>query len=551
MKSAGDDLEAAIVAYYGKVVERLSQRELRSGASNLQVIVNPRFELRSLVESLESQEEFRTLVKLTKALFQTDKVDVSGWWDDRVRNFFRRSGLYKKAYGREPMESDELVRSYLRAFERRKIERTYLAPIEYVSFHKENIDLGSFQIQLLSVEQIDLLFQNDINRVFFESAVAEARRLEDYWFLRIAEPVSISDPLDAPLPGPEVTLRYTPFPESLERVLQQLALFYWPSWFLELDDDDDPGKGWFQINVPFVLIIDDDLLSAPRSMPNLSSLDTEPHIIAVGGKDIEIERPASGIDMAISTPTGCLGAWFEEFMTETGCLLEKVRPHFSSWPFLERALQFLSKAFLSDGPEQLLWHLTTLEALFGQSGAGVSERLARRIGAVLGADTTEQESIRKQFKNLYDFRSELVHGKAVTKIMFRRNLREARELARRGLRWFLHFATDILNKFEENDLPSREQMLRAIDLTIEGSSNLNRLISNLPASFPNNGDWTSDWPDDWPDIPRAHDGTVSADLQAIVEQYKTKSYIASVEDKTTTPRRQKPIDSCVPPDASE
>src|SRR5713101_4271363 len=120
-----EGLQSAIVAYHVIAVASLGGRSRTKAAiGNLELIVNPRLELRSQVETLEAQELFGTLIRRTKAAFQSDDFDINGWWDEQVKNFFRRSGFYSGAYKREALESQELVRAYLNAFERREIERT-------------------------------------------------------------------------------------------------------------------------------------------------------------------------------------------------------------------------------------------------------------------------------------------------------------------------------------------------------------------------------------------------------------------------------------------
>lgn len=480
-----DELQSAIVAYHGIAVASLGAKvRTKAAIRNLELIVNPRLELLSQVETLEAHELFGMLIRRTKAAFQGDDFDFIGWWDHQVKNFFRRSGFYSGAYKGEALESKELVRAYLNAFKRREIERTYPAPIEYVSFDTDKLEFASFEIRRFSAAEIDSMFQNDINRVFFERAVADARLLDDHWLLRVVERIPVIDPLSTPLPGPEVMLQYTPFPAAFETVLQQLALYDWRCWDLELYSDDEPGKGWLQPKVPFVLVLDDDVLSIPRSIPDLSCLETEPDTIHIDGDEIDIDRPARGMEMTAEDE-----ASFKEFMIGIGPLLETVRRNSSTWTFLELALQFFVKAFLTEGPEQLLWHVTTLEALFGQKGSGVTKRLAGRIGAVLGRDGDEEDSVAKRFEDLYRFRCDLVHGNP-PKSMFRRHLREARELARRTSLWFLHYANHFLGELADGDLPTREEMLRALDLAIDGSARLNRLISRLPADFPKILEWT-------------------------------------------------------------
>ena len=75
---------------------------------------------------------------------------------------------------------------------------------------------------------------------------------------------------------------------------------------------------------------------------------------------------------------------------------------------------YFVKAFFTDsfekGLEQLLWNITALEALLGEKNDDLTESLARRISTILGTTKKEKKKIKKQFKELYNFRCALVHG---------------------------------------------------------------------------------------------------------------------------------------------
>ena len=61
------------------------------------------------------------------------------------------------------------------------------------------------------------------------------------------------------------------------------------------------------------------------------------------------------------------------------------------------------KAFFSQGMEQLLWHISTIEALLGEKAEGLTNRLARRSALIIAKEREDREIIRKKFKELYDF----------------------------------------------------------------------------------------------------------------------------------------------------
>jgi hypothetical protein len=163
------------------------------------------------------------------------------------------------------------------------------------------------------------------------------------------------------------------------------------------------------------------------------------------------------------------------------------------WRFFETALGYFVKAFCSEGFEQLLWHITTLEALLGEKGEGLTEKLARRISAILGNTNQEKKALNRQFKDLYDFRSTLVHGGNFKKQVYVGHLREARSLARKVLLWFLHFLSNFQRGISEGRLQerllTRQEMLTIMDIDCENRARLVHLMRQLPETFPYVPEW--------------------------------------------------------------
>ncbi len=53
----------------------------------------------------------------------------------------------------------------------------------------------------------------------------------------------------------------------------------------------------------------------------------------------------------------------------------------------------LVKAFFAEGLEQLLWHITAIDALLGEDASGLKEKLARRTASILGKTEDEKEIV--------------------------------------------------------------------------------------------------------------------------------------------------------------
>jgi hypothetical protein len=118
----------------------------------------------------------------------------------------------------------------------------------------------------------------------------------------------------------------------------------------------------------------------------------------------------------------------------------------SGWHFFETALNMLVKAFFTDELEQLLWHITAIDALLGEKG-DVTEKLARRVASILGKTEDQQTKLKDSFKELYNFRSALVHGKRFDDEdpVDVGHLRKARDFARQTFIWFLDILITIQN----------------------------------------------------------------------------------------------------------
>jgi hypothetical protein len=464
----------------------------------LRLFVNKAVELWTMVDEMENEDEFHQLVLETRSAFYGDYHGKSEYaWQRAVKNFFRRSVYYADIFEGKIVSIEATFHNYREAFQRREIQVSYLAPMEFVYFAERTMDFGTFHIRRFSSEELSTILQNSINEVFYPWAAVDVKQLQNYWFIHLIEAVhapklgwihvNLSD-ID------RVGIEYTEHPKVIEFALQQLALFDWQAdWWKKLSahrhekQDKDLEKGWLRFSIPFVLRVDDHLLDSPRPAPDISKLETEPFIDARTGEEIG-EAPVVYIHFDKSETDA-----FKAFIQRTGNLLASLRAKQNGWQFLEVALGNFIRAFFSEGLEQMLWHITALEALLGEKGEGVTDRLARRIASILGKSEKERKAIRKQFKELYDFRSDLVHGNPFQKQTYVGHLRDARNLSRRVLLWFLHYLCKIqagipLNHAAEN-VPTREDTLTLLDLDQNSRINLGWLIDIFPSEFPYVSEW--------------------------------------------------------------
>jgi len=246
-------------------------------------------------------------------------------------------------------------------------------------------------------------------------------------------------------------------------------------------------EGWLGFQIPFLLRHSDSLLDRPSFAPNLSILDREPYFNSWTGEE-EGDKPAHYISFNPDE-----SEQFTKKIQSIDHLLSSVQPAMEAWQFVGRAFGFLVKGFFSSGLEQLLWHMTTIEALFGEDQPGIVKRLRRRIGVVLASTESERKELGKQFDELYDFRSRLVHGDNFEKQVWDGHLREARDMARRSLSWFLNLAQVTINAHPvdlSDALPKRQEIMALLDLDRNATDRMAKVISLAPSDFPSIKKWT-------------------------------------------------------------
>ena len=483
---------------YTKAVETKFEEKRRPPTNKGSLVewLNRDDHLRALVKQLEDGHEFRALLEATRSEFRSDDwhgTKRASWWTDPVRNFFRRTGFYTHNFFKGSDTTYDWFQRYEKAFQRRSVQTTYLAPLEFVEFPKPELKFSGFDIRKFDRKELDEIVGNDVNRVFYPHAFLDKDTLDalqEYWFIVVKEPDEVRR-LGLLTISKEavgwVSPRYTRFPPEIERVLERLVLFDW------VGDPQDPltnhgRNGYpFGFNIPFVLRVDDNDLERPSIAPDCSILKTTPW-----GDEGEYEIPIVLFNLNESRV-----ATFAERIQRADECLRHLETDGTRWPFLKVAIGNLIKAFFTEELEQLLWHITALEALLGERGPGVTASIARRSAAILGATEKERKEWKKKFagnNGLYDLRSALVHGRQFEKDVHRKQLFEARMMALRVMIWFVHYLGDIAARINEgtwkSKVPMREDFLILLGRSEADRDRLSALLSNLPTGFPSTPTWS-------------------------------------------------------------
>jgi hypothetical protein len=104
---------------------------------------NEAMELLTLVDELESEAEFHQLVMETRSAFLgAYHVKSEYGWQQAIKDFFRRSQCYSDSFEKKSLSVDTAFQNYCGTFQRRQIQVTYLAPMEFVRFAERFMERG-------------------------------------------------------------------------------------------------------------------------------------------------------------------------------------------------------------------------------------------------------------------------------------------------------------------------------------------------------------------------------------------------------------------------
>ena len=162
--------------------------------------------------------------------------------------------------------------------------------------------------------------------------------------------------------------------------------------------------------------------------------------------------------------------------------------------WVDTMLGFLLKAFTSHGLEELLWHMTAIEAALGEDvDGGLTKLLGSRVALILGPTEAKRKAIRKRFGELYKMRCNLVHGNAEVgdqRVDFGHFI-DARQFSRGVVLWVLRYMNHVYGILQGRieDAPTREDMLKVLDTSKPARGRIMCLLKETPAGFPNVDDW--------------------------------------------------------------
>src|SRR5262249_41253764 len=478
-----DEIHKAFIVYVELVSDALTRpaslKESMVDDSIRLAYIDPGLRLRSLVEKLEASEEFDNLRSAIDRAVDSGarKIPSTGIryysiYSLSLPNFFRRSHFYSDASEGLKANPEEVFESFWASLVHRKVRTARLRLLDRVWFTSKTLDFGIFRIQKFTKDELDELIDSEIREVFYRETRLNTEFVSQYWFIVEENLTEHGLAIKGKIPwAPLAVQRNLP-----DRVIQLLSLYEWtPDWVRE--DFDGEDRFWMGFRVPFSFRVSDDVFGRPTFIPVVPNLDQV--LPEVGG------GPEFPIQLGRQEEAELVN------VVEKGKkALEIIFQLKAEWNFVEIAMGYLAKAFLTnDDLDQILWHVGVLDALLSEENAGVRQVMRPRIGNILGSTENEKKEIRKRFDELYEFRSDVVHGKEYTEKAQSRHLADARELARQSLFWFIDYLLLVDENLRKQGIdfgqyPRRGELLSVLDFDKTSLNRLNSLIGSLPSDFP-------------------------------------------------------------------
>jgi hypothetical protein len=369
----------------------------------------------------------------------------------------------------------------------RKLEplhTTYYVAIDGVHLDTDKfpIAFGPYEICRLTDQKFREIFYNDTNAIFYPQIL---KFLDEFRYVPFVRVPAIRK-FHSPGPDPhEVEPQRYIFNESVDYVLALLVLYPWELRKVETDTPPvDEGNNscrflneWTGFSCPTILQEPEDLFRKPVELSDDKPPALNPGIVETETLDYYINNHVMIGDEIDS---------LKNFLSSAETKVRNFEKYKEKWQFIHIAHKMLLKAFFSNGIDQLIWHITAIEAMVGQKADGnLTSTVARRISAITG-----KKEYYDIFKRLYETRCNFIHGNIMPKKVYISDLYSARLLARQTLVWFINFMNKISESFQDHEkAPTREAILKFIDLDRNERMTQQHLNTILGLDFPNNPDW--------------------------------------------------------------
>ncbi|WP_380780418.1 hypothetical protein [Sphingomonas sp. R86520] len=329
------------------------------------------------------------------------------------------------------------------AYQRKTARQLHLCPLD-IADELPALAFGSAQVRQYSTEELAGLFDATRLARNFPTRPLEADRLAQFQWLVVEELVQLDHPPERrafPLlyetldrDFGEIDPHLGKLPPAVEGALAFLLLAPWEQWSTMQE------VSWRGFRVPWIHTVSDDLFIRPSPPPSPDTLSLEPHIVTDHwGEDVELERPTTIPLEDEATP---------ELLKFDAAAWQQFERGRASALFETPIVHFLVRAYLADGMDEVMAHMTAIEAALGleadhrnkpktdpYKNLGATKRIMARIAALLGDVQSAAD-----YKDLFEMRSAYVHGRRVLAKVGTTDRVRARSLARRIARALIDVA---------------------------------------------------------------------------------------------------------------
>tara|TARA_R110002049_G_C9165958_1_gene561440 strand:- start:573 stop:1919 length:1347 start_codon:yes stop_codon:yes gene_type:complete len=312
--------------------------------------------------------------------------------------------------------------------------RLHLAPLDCAD-ELPDLSFGSAKVRRFSEDELRELFDEEKVRRHSPHQTIDVARFAEFHWLVVEETVPLARGIqkralpflsyDMSRDFGEIEPHKGPFPKAIEDALFYLTLASWEQWSTMSEVD------WRGFRVPWVHTVSKDIFVRPSVPPSPDTLSWEPHIYDDGyGGTVEVERPVKfRLDKDATAGLKLMeqSQWNIVSSAQRSILFDTPIAH------------FLVRAYMADGVDEFLAHITMIEAALGMQAdyqrsfrvapdrhrkMGVTKKMRGRVAGLLG-----NQQFADQYDHLFNLRSAYLHGRNMSVISTRDRV-SARSLAR-------------------------------------------------------------------------------------------------------------------------
>lgn len=351
-----------------------------------------------------------------------------------------------------PVTIKEAAARLVDALEQTSCTRRYLCPLDLAD-DLPDLTFGNATVRQYSATELSTLFDEERLSRLYPAQVLDSTRLSQFHWLVVEETTAAEQdigrralPFFYDLGGDlgEIDAHAGQYAPAVTDALFALLLAPWEDWHSMVDID------WRGFLVPWVHVETGDLFVRPRVVPSPDLLTWEyAGFTAPDGEEIDYERP---VIIHLSSDAADVLQLLDLHR------LDQIQQASATDLFSTPVKHFLVRAFFSDGMDQIMAHMTTIEAALGMRAdfggpyppgvarMKVKDRLAKRIETLLG-----DPQMAADYKALFELRSSFVHGRSIDTKVPSQDRTKARRVARKVVAALIDIANGPAGKTARED----------------------------------------------------------------------------------------------------